>query len=106
MTPTKKGAPISEGSLGVDSRPSAGLVCHCYVSDGCDSTTSIQEDAISYHFGTDSPSIHSPPGRVSDGRVSSALPKKANWLADWLPITDKPWAVADRWSRDPNPGLK
>jgi hypothetical protein len=50
----KKRACPKKGPLELDSSADGALACCCDASDGCDFTTSIQGDAISYRSGTNS----------------------------------------------------
>lgn len=54
MTAHKKRACPKRGPLVLDASADGALVWHCDVTDGCDFTTSIQGDAISYRSGTNS----------------------------------------------------
>ena len=62
---TNKNPQVLVGGWGLDALAAEAVVCHCDVSDGCDSTTHIRKDAISYQFGTDSPSIRRPQGGLA-----------------------------------------
>jgi hypothetical protein len=53
------------GALGLDAFGREALAYRCDALDGCDLTTSIQEDAIKYQSGTDSPSMYRPQGGLA-----------------------------------------